>query len=181
MLDLSIPTCVPWRDATVRDDPFSCYRSEFDYLCRTLRRLGASPSDVEDLAHEVFLVLHAKWHDFEPGRPLRPYLFGIAYRVLHGYRRRRREVLVEAVDSPEVSPGPEQLLQTARARQLVLLALEEVPYERRAVFVLYEIDDVAMRDVAKTLNIPIFTAYSRLRKARREFEVAVSKLREYWP
>lgn len=181
MLDLSIPDCLPWQEATVKDDPFSCYRSEFDYLCRTLRRLGASSSDVEDLAHEVFLVLHAKWSEFDPGRPLRPYLFGIAYRVLRGSRRRRREVHTYSLDAPATEPGPEEQLETARARQLVLLALREIPYERRAVFVLHELDQVPMRDIAQSLDIPLFTAYSRLRKARREFEAAVSKLREYWP
>jgi RNA polymerase sigma-70 factor (ECF subfamily) len=180
MLDLPIPSCLPWQDVTVRDDPFSCYETEFDFLCRTLRRLGAKPSDVEDFAHEVFLVLRERWDTYDPSRPLRPFLFGIAYRVVLKHRRRHREEPTEEVVPNEVEIGPEHQLETEQKRRLVLLALEAIPYERRAVFVMRELDDTPMQDIARTLRIPLFTAYSRLRKARREFEAAVEKLREHW-
>ncbi len=66
---------------------------EHDYVLSALRRFGARPADVEDLAHDVFLVLLRNWETFDTGRPLQPYLFGIAFRVFSNYRRRRlREV-----------------------------------------------------------------------------------------
>lgn len=155
------------------------FQSEFDYLCRTLRRLGVRREDIEDDVHEVFLVLNRKWTQYDPSRPLRPYLFGIAFRVASAQRRRRhREVphRLELVEEPAVPP--DDALEAAEARELVLAALSRVPLPRRAVLVMHDIDEIPMRDIARTLSLPLFTGYSRLRKARREFEAAVEALRK---
>ena len=69
---------------------FDAYQRELDYILRTLQRLGAPSADLEDLAHEVFLVLRGTWSEYESSRPLRPYLFGIAFRVVSSHRRRPR-------------------------------------------------------------------------------------------
>lgn len=154
------------------------YRLEFDYLSRTLARLGAAAVDVEDLAHQVFLVLHRKWPEYDPKRPLRPYLFGIAFRVVAAHRRQRqREVSLELDELVSPTPQPDQLLSNARARQVVLQALGHVALPRRAVLILHDLDEIPMRTIADALEIPLFTAYSRLRKARKEFESAVRALR----
>ena len=169
--------CVPQHDQC-----FAAYRQEFDYVCRTLRRLGVHPDDVEDVLHDFFLVLYRKWGDYDASRPLRPYLFGIAYRVAIGHFRRNRHRL-RAADANEVEledgrPRPDQALAAEQDRALVLRAIERVPLERRAVMVMHDIDDVPMRDIASVMSIPLFTAYSRLRKGRKEFEAAVQRLRK---
>jgi RNA polymerase sigma-70 factor (ECF subfamily) len=61
---------------------------------------------------------------------------------------------------------------------MVLRALGRVPLARRAVLVMHDIDEVPMREIAEALSLPIFTGYSRLRKARREFEAAVQALQK---
>jgi RNA polymerase sigma-70 factor (ECF subfamily) len=147
---------------------------ELDYVHRTLRRLGTSPSETDDLAQEVFLALRNCWSRYDPGRPLRPYLFGIAFRmVLAHHRKRNREVAFEVVEVSDTGPGPDDALQSKQARALVLAALERIPLPRRAVLLMHDLDDVPVEDVAAALGIPKFTAYSRLRKARREMEAAV--------
>ena len=50
------------------------------------------------------------------------------------------------------------------------------PLPRRGVLVMHDIDDVPVGHVASVLGIPLFTVYSRLRKARRELEAAVRRL-----
>ncbi|HEX6764976.1 MAG TPA: sigma-70 family RNA polymerase sigma factor [Polyangiaceae bacterium] len=158
---------------------FDAFQSEFEYLCRTLRRLGARPEDVEDDAHEVFLVLNRKWSDYDPSRPLRPYLFGIAFRVVAARKRRQqREVSHLFEETASDAAHPDEALEAARARELVLAALARVPLARRAVFVMHDIDEIPMREIVQALSLPLFTGYSRLRKARREFETAVKALRK---
>jgi RNA polymerase sigma-70 factor (ECF subfamily) len=153
------------------------FQRELDYVHRTLRRLGTTPSEVDDLAQEVFLALHRCWIDYDPGRPLRPYLFGIAFRIAAAHHRKwRREVTFEIVEVSDAGPGPDDALATKQARALVLAALERIPLPRRAVLVMHDIDDVPVEDVARVLGIPRFTVYSRLRKARRELDVAVRRL-----
>jgi RNA polymerase sigma factor (sigma-70 family) len=162
----------------VADDPcLDAFQLELDYLVRTLRRLGVRRDDIEDLAHEVFLVLQATWHKCDPSRSLRPYFFGIAFRVASAHhRKRRRELPFAVVDSGDLAEQPDQALQAKQRRALVLGALEHVPLPRRAVLVMHDIDEVPMREIASTLSIHLFTAYSRLRKARKEFAAAVAAL-----
>jgi RNA polymerase sigma-70 factor (ECF subfamily) len=157
---------------------FEAFQRELDYLFRTLRRLGVRSEDLEDEAHEVFLVLDRKWSQYDSSRPLRPYLFGIAFRVVAANRRRqRREEPRVSDDVRDVAPLPDDALEVVRARQLVLRALERIPLERRAVFVMHDLDEVTMSEITRSLSIPLFTGYSRLRKARKEFEAAVLSLR----
>jgi RNA polymerase sigma-70 factor, ECF subfamily len=153
------------------------FQRELDYVCRTLRRLGTSPSEVEDLAQEVFLVLRRSWSEYDPERPLRPYLFGIAFRIASAHHRKRsREVAFGVVEVGDPEPGPDDALQIKQARALVLAALERIPLPRRAVLVMHDLDDVPVGEVASVLSIPLFTAYSRLRKARKELEAAVRRM-----
>ena len=153
------------------------FQKELDYVYRTLRRLGTSPSEVDDLAQEVFLALRRCWNDYDTERPLRPFLFGISFRIASAYeRKRRREVAFGVVEIGDVGPGPDDALQSKQARALVMAALERIPLPRRAVLVMHDIDDVPVSEVASVLDIPLFTVYSRLRKARRELEAAIRRL-----
>jgi RNA polymerase sigma-70 factor (ECF subfamily) len=159
----------------------AAFQSEFDYLCRTLRRLGIAPSDLEDLVHEVFLVLHRRWKDYDQVLPLRPWLFGIAFRVASGHRKRAAREVQRPwqawSDLEDLGPRPDEAAASRQSRALVLAALERVPLPRRAVLVMHDLDDASMRDIARALSIPRFTAYSRLRKARRELERALRSAR----
>ena len=146
---------------------------------RTLRRLGIDPEDVEDLAQEVFLVLRRTWQQYDATRALKPFLFGIAFRVAASHRRKRwREVPFAIVDQADRGPSPDRTLEANQARAIVLQALNRVPLKRRAVLVMHDLDEIPVQDVAATLSIPLFTAYSRLRKARRELEAAVTHIQK---
>jgi RNA polymerase sigma-70 factor, ECF subfamily len=164
---------------TIDDASLDAYQREFDYLMRTFQRLGVASSDAEDLAHEVFLVLRRTWHEYDPARPLKPYLFGIAFRVAASHRRRRwREVPFAVVEGLDHSPRPDQLVEANQARTLVLGALQRIPIPRRVVLVMHDLDEIPVQEVAETLAIPLFTAYSRLRKARQELEAAIMHMQK---
>lgn len=158
-------------------DCLSAYQAELDYLVGSLRRLGVRSADLEDVLHEVFLVMLRRWDDYDRARPLRPWLFGIAFRVAAGQRRRgSRELLIEGWEGEYAGASPDEALSLSETRLLLLRALEQVPLERRAVLILHEVDEVSMRDIAEQLEIPLFTAYSRLRKARKELDGALARL-----
>jgi RNA polymerase sigma-70 factor (ECF subfamily) len=155
----------------------SVFLRELNYVYRTLRRLGTAASEIEDLAQDVFLALRGSWTNYDPARPIRPYLFGIAFRIALAYqRKRRREVVVAGLDPDDEGSGPHEALQSTQERAIVLAALERIPLSRRAVLVMHELDDIPVVDVASVLGIPVFTVYSRLRKGRRELETETRRL-----
>jgi len=156
------------------------YRSEFPYVWKTLRRLGAPPQELEDLAHDLFVVVHRHLSDYDPDRPLRPWLFGIAVRVVADFRRSPRsvrEVLGETAEPVDGAPTPHDRLEGTEARAVLMMALDGLDLDRRAVFVMHELEGQGIPEVAEALQVPLNTAYSRLRLARRDFAVAVEKLR----
>lgn len=153
------------------------FERELDYVFETLRRLGARPSEVEDLAHDVFLVLHRNWPTLDTTRPLRPYLFAVAFRIFSAYRRRRvREIPHSSVEAEDVGMGPERALQSKQSVALLHAALEQVPLRRRAVVILHDLDEVPIAEIAETLSLSRFGTYARLRKARKELAAAVRRL-----
>jgi RNA polymerase sigma-70 factor (ECF subfamily) len=154
------------------------FRAEYGYVWGTLRRFGVSERDVEDVAHEIFLRVYDKLDDYDPARPTRPWLFSFAYRAASDYRklaRHRVEVMTEH-DAPTSAPTAEQALERVDDAQLVAEALESLEFDRRAVLVAFEMDEIPMKAIAATIGVPLFTAYSRLRLAREDFRSAVERM-----
>ena len=162
----------------IRKDPvLEAYQQEISYVFHALRWLGVRPPEIEDLAQEVFIALRRSWSRYDQSRPVRPYLFGVAFRVVSMQRRKgHREMAFANLDVRDGGPGPDDELQVKQAREMVLRALEKIPLRRRAVLVMHDLEEVPMAEVAATLSIPLFTAYSRLRKARSELEAAVRRI-----
>jgi len=152
------------------------FQRELAYVHRSLRRLGTAPPDLDDLAQDVFVALRRAWPAVDQTRPLRPYLFGIAFRIAAAHhRKRRREVAFGVLEVLDPAPSTDELLAAKRTHALVLSALDQIPLPRRAALVMHDVDGVSVRQVASALRIPRFTVYSRLRKARVELERIVRR------
>jgi RNA polymerase sigma-70 factor, ECF subfamily len=155
----------PDREARLR-----AFAEHSAYLRRTLRRFGVASRDLDDLAQDVFVVMCRRWADYQPDRPLRAWLTGIAVHVAHKHARGMgRETQSGDVDREDDTPRADERLDAEQARALVHAALQCLPPQYRAVLALRDIDNVPMRQVAGMLEIPLFTAYSRLRRARQLF------------
>jgi RNA polymerase sigma-70 factor, ECF subfamily len=156
------------------------FDAHFDYVWNSLRRLGVRESDLEDLTHDVFFAVSGKLRNFDARRPLRPWLFGFAFRRAADYRRLARnrfEVFDASAEPHDPAPDP---LESAIAHEGLAVArdaLGALELGRRAVFILHDLDGVGMPDIALELGIPVNTAYSRLRLARGELAAAVKRLR----
>jgi RNA polymerase sigma-70 factor (ECF subfamily) len=150
---------------------------ELDYLYSTLQRLGASPGDVDDLLQEIFVALYRSWCRLDTTRPLRPWLFGVAFRVVRTHRRRRaREAPHALLDIEDAAPNPEGWLQGQESLALLSAALELVPAVRRSVVIKHDIEGLEVIDIARQLSITKFGVYARLYKGRKELARAVRRL-----
>jgi RNA polymerase sigma-70 factor (ECF subfamily) len=156
------------------------FEREFDYVWTSLRRLGVATRDLEDVAQDVFVNVHRRISDYDASRPVRPWLFAFAVRGASDWRklaRHRVEVLGVGAEPVSLAPRADDLVAHTEEVQLVLRALETLEIERRAVFILFELDGYPMKEITDSLGIPLFTGYSRLRLAREEFTAAVRRLR----
>lgn len=172
-------------DVTPRASPANLdlsaiFAEHFDYVWHTLQRLGVRDADLEDFSHEVFLKVHARLESYDPSRPLRPWLFGFAYRVAADYRRLARhrvEVIGASVEAIDPVRPADQRIEDAEERGLVLAALATIDLGRRAVLLMHDADEIPIPEVARELGIPVNTAYSRLRIGRDELSSAIKILR----
>jgi RNA polymerase sigma-70 factor, ECF subfamily len=171
-------------DVSARESPPSVdfralFEREVSYVMRSLRRLGVAERDLEDVTHEVFLAVHRRLGTLDASRPAKPWLFAFALRYASHYRRSDRcDLPIEhAPDVRATEMGAEAVLERRDKQQLLLDALEAIDLERRAVFIMHELDDVGCQEIARSLGIPIGTVYSRLRLAREDLESAVKRLK----
>lgn len=171
------PSVLEMRGVAEAVDFRTLFQREFSWVWNTLKRLGVRSVDLKDQCQEVFLTVHHLLPDYDPARPLRPWIFGIAYRVAGRYRTSRaKHPVMEPVDLADDSPSADEELETKEARALVLQAMQAIELGRRAVFILAEIEERTVPEIADVLGIPLNTAYSRLRVAREEFKQAVTRI-----
>ena len=155
--------------------------SHFDFVWRNLRRLGLLGADADDGTQEVFLIASRKLSEIALESE-RQFLFSTAVRVASTRRRtlrRRREdphSELDDADQERSQPGPERLTEMSRARQQLQVILDGMNLEQRAVFILFELEELTVPQIASTLGLPLGTVSSRLRAARDYFQGAVQRL-----
>ena len=153
----------------------------FDFLWRSLRRLGVPAASVDDAAQRVFLIAARKLGAVATERT-RAFLFAIALRIAAEDRRARRrcpEVSGLELETLPVDPGPsaEELTERTEARTLMQTILESMVIEQRAVFVLFEVEELSLTEIGALLELPRGTVASRLRRARETFAAAIARIR----
>ena len=157
--------------------PSVVYQEELAFVVRSLRRLGIGSADLEDLAHDVFMTAFRRLDRYDTARPIRPWLFGIAFRLAADFRRLvrhdRERPIASVSEPPDDGAAPDEAAAQSQDRRLVLAALGKVDLARQPVFIMHDIEGLPMPEIAHALDLPLGTAYSRLRQARAEFTEAV--------
>jgi len=160
-------------------DCLELYDRELDYLFATLQRFGAGASEIDDLLQEIFIVLHRQWPTLDTTRSLRPWLFGVAFRVVRAHRRRQtRELQRESLTLAEEieAPPPDVGLEDHESMALLLSGLERIPSARRAVVMMHDLDGLEIAAIARRLSMTKIGVYTRLYKGRKELAAAVRRL-----
>jgi RNA polymerase sigma-70 factor (ECF subfamily) len=159
LLDYAVPT--------VRLTLRQVFDEHAAYVGRTLRYLGVGEAEIADGVQETFLVVDAQLASFEGRSSMRTWLRQICVRIAMSQRRkhaRRRETALDP-DAPgapvDAGPAPRQ-----ETRELLQRLLDKLDDDQRAVFVLYEVEEMSMREVAEAVGCPLQTAYSRYQAAR---------------
>lgn len=150
------------------------------YVIGLLGRLGVASADVEDVAQEVYLAIHAQLPSFEARSSFKTWLCGVCRHKAADYRRKRaRRHGLASSRPPEVAPESEcpqgQLLER-EAKEVLRQALARLPEEQLEVFVLHAVEDLPMKDVATLLSCPLDTAYTRYRVALQRVKAFCSRI-----
>lgn len=156
------------------------FDAQYDFVWRTVRRLGLSDAEADDAAQQVFVVVARKLDRVVPGSE-RSFVYAVALRVVADARknvaRGRAREAVRDVDVVDARPSAEVALDEARARAAFDEVVGAMPLPLRTVFVLFELEGLSTPEIAALEGIPVGTAASRLRRARATYEDALRGLR----
>lgn len=164
------------------------YDEHFDFVWRSLRRLGVREADAMDATQAVFLTVHLRLPTFEGRSQLRSWIFGICMRVASDYRRSapiRREVITDHIDlnlnAAEHDADPLLRAQSRQAAAIAESILNRLPEEQRVAFVLFELEEMSAEEIATLVDAPVGTIRSRLRLAREAFHREARRLAVHTP
>jgi RNA polymerase sigma-70 factor (ECF subfamily) len=162
--------------------------AHIDAVWRTARRLGIASRDLEDVAQEVLLVVLRRVNDIEPDRE-RAFVLATTVRVAGNWRRSRRrhpEDLTDCVEhvvsraehcSSQAADGPEQALERTRKLELLQTALSEMTEPQQGAFVMFELEQMTAKQIARELEVSEATIVSRVRRAREVLERVLTRAR----
>jgi RNA polymerase sigma-70 factor, ECF subfamily len=163
------------------------YQEHVRFVWRTLRRLGVRDEDCDDAVQDVFLIVHRKLPEFRPEAPVKHWLFRLASGIARDHRRAsrrkdpRQHGLIPVTSDGEVADvrgqGPIEAAERSAAARLIRDLLQELDETKREVFILADLEQMTAPEIAELLEIPLNTVYSRLRRARSEFEEALMRHR----
>ena len=164
-----------------RLDVAQIYAQHADFLWKSLYRLGVPEADLPDVLQEVLLVVHRRLGSFDCSCRLTTWLFGICLRVAATARRTRRRRREQPMDDatqdqvPHEALSPEDLMVARDAKLRLSAALDCLEPDKRAVFVMFELEGIGCSDIAETLGVPKGTVFSRLASARQVFLEALAR------
>jgi RNA polymerase sigma-70 factor (ECF subfamily) len=169
-------------DSTAEVSQFeTIYRQYIDFVWSSVRRLGVEAAAADDVVQEVFIVVHSRLHTLEQPEALRSWIYGVVRRTVSGYHRSRRSKRASGaalIAEPDAARWPATPFEVADQNDQVKLLwslLEGLDEPKREVFMMAELDQLTVPEIAAILEVPLNTADSRLRAARLAFEEALAR------
>lgn len=155
------------------------FRLHVDSVWRMAVAMGVDPDSAKDVVQNVFVIAHERRDRFEPGRPVRPWLLGIARNViLHHHRgERRRESRLRLLPEPTPVEPPARAVERREAADLVGAFIDTLDDKKKPVFVLGFVEGLTAKEIAAAMGLKLATVYARARAAEEAFARFVARKR----
>jgi RNA polymerase sigma-70 factor (ECF subfamily) len=160
------------------------YRHHVDFVWRSLSRLGVHGSQIDDAVQDVFIVMHRRLGDLRSDASPKAFCFAVALRVAQGYRRAARRRGAASLDMSglaDVGSSPFDQAARAQAERVLQGFLGGLDSDRRAVFLMAELEEMTAPEISQELRVNLSTVYTRLRAARQRFAAYLSAREQLHP
>ncbi|MDV2684076.1 sigma-70 family RNA polymerase sigma factor [Alkalihalophilus lindianensis] len=147
-------------DATIKD------------VYKNVHFLMEDKTDVEDVIQEIYIQMYKSLKKYDPTKPFKPWLIGVAIKQIHSYRRKKwmsfrilkRAETVSREYSEDFTPG---LIEQLSNETLITL-IDQLPFKLKQVVILHYLNDYKQSEVAEILKIPVGTVKSRIHEALKK-------------
>lgn len=149
-------------------------------LVRYLMRMLGENTAAEDLAAEVFVQVYRQRHRYQPRSAFSTWMFAIAHRLACNHLRWRRRHPNVPLDNPDPDSGnigdtlaakdasPDAALLKQESVAAVRQAIGALPEDLRTALVLFEYENLSMKEIAEVLGCTAKAVENRLYRARHE-------------
>ena len=154
-------------------------------VMRWARRLAGPAADIEDIAHDVFVIALRRAFTFQGGASVRTWLFRITHHVVRNRTRRgflrgllfnrRRDEMMAALPAPAT---PHQELERREEHQRLYRALDRLPDSYRTAIILYDIEGLPSDEIAELTGVNVGTIWVRLHRGRAKLFEHLTSERE---
>lgn len=145
--------------------------NHYDGIYRLLRHLTRQTDVAEDLAQQTFIVALQALPKFRGESSQKTWLHKIAFREYIGWRRKRRLFYPIEMLGAKEDPGFRQVEQG----EALLQALHQLPSALREAFLLFEVQQLSIEEIAEVTSSPVGTVKSRIHHARQKLQVHLEK------
>lgn len=161
-------------------DFLAVYEELFPFVWRIARRRGVPEAALDDVCQDVFVIVHKRLTEFEGRSSLKTWVYGILHNVILTRHRTttRRDPGRTEIDPEHLvdgTAGPDDAASGAEAARIAHGLLAQLGDDKRAMFILVELEEMTVPEAAEAAQINLNTAYARLRAARSEFASAVAR------
>jgi RNA polymerase sigma-70 factor (ECF subfamily) len=134
-------------------------------LHRYCARMTGSVMDGEDVVQEALFEAYRKLDQYDPSRPLKPWLFRIAHNRCIDLLRRRgvRDEAEMAAALPEATGPVDPVIGTGKAVEHLVLTL---PPKERACILLKDVFDYSLEEIAELVDSTVGGVKAALNRAR---------------
>jgi RNA polymerase sigma-70 factor (ECF subfamily) len=157
------------------------YRAHFAAVRAFAERLLGCPMTADDLVHDVFIALPKALARFRGQCTVESYILSITVRSARQHlrsaqRRRRLEAEAAGVSSASLPGAPDAHTERRELALLLTRALDSLPLEQRAAFVLCEVEERSSEEAGQILGQKSGTVRARVFHAKRKLRERLSEL-----
>ncbi len=138
-------------------------RDHYPSVFRAMRHFAGTREDAEDLTQQVFLTARTQIHTFRGNSGLKTWIHRIAFNEYAQWRRKRKRTEPLDFERSANDPG----YQSFVLGESLLAALNALPEKLRVAFLLHEVEELKVEEIARVLRVPSGTVKARLFYARR--------------
>ena len=151
-------------------------------LSRYGRKFLSVQEDIEDMLQEIYIKAYRNIQSYDPSQRFSPWLYRIAHNTFVNELRRKSRSPFFAVDfdsflaHPAAPEATEQESETREMRELVAKGLEQLPPKYREVLILFYEEELAYKEIADVLQVPVGTVSVRLKRAKETLAKAYATM-----
>jgi RNA polymerase sigma-70 factor (ECF subfamily) len=186
-MSLPAPDTPPDSDAPIRAWNLSAlYREHAATVARWAAKLAGPGADVDDLVHEIFLVVGRRLPEFRGQAKVTTWLYRITDLVVREHRRkerfrrwfsRARHLEIEStLTAPHLTPV--EALERHQAASMTYRILDRMPDKYRNVLILFEMEELSGEEIAALTGLKLSTVWVHLHRARARFLADMKRVLE---